>query len=146
MAIDHFTKHSYARKRTDWNFNILFNDQPQVAQLARQYKPLIEHPGLYPPLPAEWLHATVLRVGFLEDFSEAEMLTVADALESKLAHMRMRELLLGQRWWLWNGGPVLSITPQSQLQEIFRQTLDTLATVVGRHRLPPLALDSGVNQ
>jgi 2'-5' RNA ligase len=142
MAIDHFVKHKYARERVDWNFNILFNDQPQVARLARQYQPLIKHQGLYSPVPTQWLHATVLRVGFLEEFSEAEMLAVADVLAPKLANMRLSELLLGQRWWLWNGGPVLGITPKHQLQEVFRQVLKALIIVVGRDRLPALTTDS----
>ncbi len=77
MAIDHFIKHKWSRERTDWNFNILFNDQPQVAGLASQYAPLVKHPGLDDPVPGQWLHATVLRVGFLEDFPEAERLAVA---------------------------------------------------------------------
>ncbi|HEY5442386.1 MAG TPA: hypothetical protein VIJ68_02520 [Candidatus Saccharimonadales bacterium] len=142
MAIDHFVKHKYARERIDWNFNILFGDQPQVTELATRYKALIKHPGLYDPVPGKWLHATILRVGFLEEFSETEMLAVADVLAPKLADMEMPQLLLGQRWWLWNGGPVLSITPQQQLQKLFRLVLDALTIIVGRDRLPLLTIDS----
>jgi 2'-5' RNA ligase len=135
MAIDHFKKWGFQANRVDWIFNILFNDQPQVAELAQQYEPLIKHPGLHKPVPGQWLHATVLRVGFLEDFTDAQMLAVAKDLEPKLAAMKMQQLMLGQ-WWLWNGGPVLHIMPDSQLQEMFGYLLDSLTKIIGRNRLP----------
>lgn len=138
MAIDHFEKHKSQIGRTDWNFNFLFNDQPQVAELASQYAPIIKHPGLHKPVPPKWLHGTLLRAGFLEDFTEAEMLAVADNFESKLAGVELPELILGKHWWLWNGGPVLSITPEKQLYEIFRHLITSLEEVVGQDRLPPL--------
>lgn len=142
MAFDHFIKHQYSRERVDWNFNILFNDQPQAAELANRYRPLIKHPGLYEPVPREWLHSTILRVGFLEEFSESEMSDVVKVLESKLTNLEVPELFLGQRWWLWNGGPVLSITPKKELQELFQHVLDSLTSVVGRDRLPALTIAS----
>lgn len=135
MAVNHFKKWGFQTNRVDWNFNILFNDQPQVVELARQYGPLIKHLGLHKPVPGQWLHATVLRVGFLEDFTDAEMLAVAEDLKPKLAAMKIPQLMLGQ-WWLWNGGPVLHITPDLQLQEMFGFLLDSLTKVVGRDRLP----------
>lgn len=142
MAVDHFIKHEYSRKRTDWNFNILFDDQPQVAKFSSKYNPIIKHPGLYEAVPSRWLHATVLRVGFIEEFSEAEMLAVAEILKQKLVKIKMPELTLGQRWWLWNGGPVLSITPKKELQAVFKAVLSALVEVIGRDRLPELTIAS----
>lgn len=144
MAIDHFEKHRVQIGRTDWNFNFLFDGQPQVAELANQYAPILQHSGLHKPVPPEWLHATLLRIGFLEDFTEAEMLAVANKLESKLADFTMQELILGKRWWLWNGGPVLSITPQKQLHEIYRHLLASLEEVVGQDRLPEMSIPGSI--
>ena len=135
MAIDHFDKYRFQQNRIDWNFNILFNDQPQVAELASKYEPLLEHPGLHKPVPGEWLHATVLRVGFLEEFTEAEMLETATLLEQKITEIKMPELMLGQ-WWLWGGNPVLHITPDDQLQQLFRALIAALTEIVGKERLP----------
>jgi 2'-5' RNA ligase len=135
MAIDHFKKYEWQVNRTDWNFNILFNDQPRVAQLATKYEPLIQHSGLHKPVPGQWLHATVLRVGFLEEFTDDEMLAVAEKIEPKLASMKMPQLMLGQ-WWIWNGGPVLHIAPDMQLQQLFSWLVAALAEVVGKQRLP----------
>lgn len=115
MAIDHFDKYRFQENRVDWNFNILFDDQPQVAELASKYASLLQYPGLHKPVPGQWLHATVLRVGFLEEFSEAEMLEVAELIEQKITKIKIPELILGQ-WWLWDGNPVLHITPDEQLQ------------------------------
>lgn len=137
MATDHFIKHKWAKERTDWNFNILFNDQPQVANYAEQYKPLLDHAGLYQSVPGQWLHATVLRVGFLEDFTEAEMLEVAKRLEPKFASLQMPEFALGQ-WWLWGGNPCIHFTPEDPLNEMFRTLVTELTAVVGKERLPDL--------
>ena len=135
MAIDHFIKHKWAKERTDWNFNILFNDQPQVAAYAKEYKPLLNHAGLYQPVPGKWLHATVLRAGFLEDFTEAEMLEVAKRLEPKFAEMQMPEFLLGQ-WWLWGGNLCVHFTPEDPLNKMFNVLVSELTAVVGKDRLP----------
>ncbi|MHA3019654.1 hypothetical protein ACXPWS_05210 [Mycobacterium sp. BMJ-28] len=135
MATDHFEKHKSARERTDWNFNVLFNDQPQVAQYAAQYGPMLNHPGLYQPILGEWLHATILRVGFVEDFSDKEMFEVARGIELKLAKIRVPDLLLGQ-WWIWGGNPCVHFTPEGPLQEIFNIVVGELRAVIGNDRLP----------
>jgi 2'-5' RNA ligase len=135
MAIDHFVRYKEHVKRTDWNFNILFNDQPQLAELVSKYETLLQHSGLHNPISVQWLHATVLRAGFLEEFSDDEMLAVAKKLEPKLASMKMPQLMLGQ-WWIWNGGPVLHITPDQQLNELFEQLVESLMEIVGEQRLP----------
>jgi hypothetical protein len=144
MAIDHFDKHKSQIGRTDWNFNFLFDDQPQVAELAGKYAPLLNHPGLHKPIPGQWLHATLLRVGFLEDFTEAEMLAVADKFARKLANIELPPLIVGERCRLWNGGPFLSITPEQPLREIFSHSLGSLLAVVGRDRLPALTVPPGL--
>ena len=130
MAIDHFIKHKEQIGRTDWNFNFLFNDQLQVAELATQYAPLLEYDGLHKPVPAQWLHATLLRIGFLEEFSEDEMLKVAALLELKLSGMKLPPFMLGQ-WWLWGGNPCLHFTPDDPLKEIYDCLLEALATILG---------------
>jgi 2'-5' RNA ligase len=135
MATDHFIAHPRSRECTDWNFNILFNDQPKVGTYVKQYKSALKHPGLYETVPGEWLHATVLRVGLLEDFSEKEMLETAERLEQKLANLSLPQLLLGQ-WFIWDGNPCLHITPDTQLQEVLRLIVEALNETVGKNRAP----------
>ncbi|RIT42397.1 2'-5' RNA ligase family protein [Mycobacteroides abscessus] len=138
MAIDHFLKHQRARTRTDWNFNILFDDQPQVAHYARQYRQPLDHAGLYPAVPGRWLHATVLRIGFIDAFSEDELLVVAARLEPKLAALKMPAFLLGQ-WWIWGGNPCIHFTPEDPLRELYDLVAEELVAVVGNDRLPQLS-------
>lgn len=133
MAADHFIKHPLARERTDWNFNILFNDQPQVAAYVEQYRPLLDHSGLYQAVPSEWLHATILRVGFLEDFTEEEMLELAKRLEPKLSSLKVPELMLGQ-WLLYGGNPCVHFTPEDPLTEVFTAVSDEVASTLGKNR------------
>lgn len=73
MSTDHFQKHNYQAGKVDWNFNLIFDDQPQVAAMVSQYAKPLDQPGLYPPVPAKWLHATILRVGTTDEYTKAEM-------------------------------------------------------------------------
>lgn len=132
MATDHFVKHSYQKGHIDWNFNVLFNSQPQVAQMAEQYAPVLDHPGLYSVAPP-WLHSTILRVGFLEDYTEQEMRAVAKALEPKLAALQLPEFVFDS-WWLWGGNVILHITPDDQFGKIYDVLIEELKGVVGSQR------------
>jgi hypothetical protein len=49
MATDHFKAYAHLDGAIDWNFNILFDGQPQVARMAEAYAESIRHPGLYRP-------------------------------------------------------------------------------------------------
>lgn len=135
MATDHFITHRRQQGRVDWNLNILFNDQPQVAAYAARYHEALQHPGLYKPVPGKWLHATVLRIGFFDDFSEAEMLEYAARLEARFANIRMPEFLLGQ-WWIWGGNPCVHFTPRDPMKEMFAIVMEELTALVGVDRLP----------
>ncbi len=112
-----------------------FNDQPQVAAYAAQYRGLLDHPGLHQPVPGPWLHATVLRIGFIEDFNQDEMLEVAARLEPKLAAMHMPDFLLGQ-WWIWGGNPCVHFTPEGPLNELFGIVVNELSAAFDKDRLP----------
>lgn len=135
MAEDHFIKHPHPPGEEDWNFNVVFNDQPQVAEMVAKYAKLLDHRGLYPPIPGEWLHATILRVGTTDEYTEAEMMQVAQALEPKLAAMKLPEFQLGL-WWMWGGTPVLHIAPEDPLETVFDLIMAEIKKVVGGARMP----------
>lgn len=132
MATDHFQKHFFKDNQVDWNFNVLFND-PAVSKLAEAYAKVIRHPGLYDPIPPQWLHATILRVGLVEDYSEAEMLAVAAKLQQNLAGLSLPEFSFDS-WWLWDGNVVLHISPDDEFSKIYDQVVAALEAVVGPER------------
>ena len=74
MAQDHFVRHNHQEGVVDWNFNVTFVDQPSVAAMAEAYRSLLTKTYFYDPIPPRWLHATILRVGTIEQDREAEML------------------------------------------------------------------------
>lgn len=121
--------------KVDWNFNVLFNDQPQVSNMVQSYAPLLRHPGLYPPIPAQWLHLTVLRAGFTTEFTEAEMQAVATTLAPNLAALDIPELTLGPAW-VYKGYPLLHTTPEEPLDQLFQCVVQGLRAVVGEDRMP----------
>ncbi len=135
MSTDHFQKHDYQAGKIDWNFNIVFDDQPQVAAMVEKYAKLLDHPGLYPPIPSQWLHSTILRVGTTEEYTEEEMRAVAEALKPKLAGLQLPELKLGP-WWMWGSTPVLHMAPEDPIDELFELIMAEIEKVVGKNRMP----------
>jgi 2'-5' RNA ligase len=135
MAKDHFERHFYMKDRVDWNFNLLFDTAPQVGAMAEQYAPLLRHPGLYPPVPPQWLHLTVLRVGFTSEATQQEMEQVCANLAPKLASVAMPEFTVGPAW-AYIGYPLLHVTPEEPLDNVFQEVLQALESVVGTDRMP----------
>lgn len=135
MAVDHFKRHPHPDGSVDWNFNILLGGQPQVDEMAREYGKAFDHPGLYPPIPVQWLHMTILRVGYTTEYTDAEMMAVAGQLKPNLAAMRVPELILGP-WMIWSGNPVLIVTPWDSVEPIFNAVMSAMTNVVGKKRQP----------
>jgi 2'-5' RNA ligase len=133
MATDHFERHGVQPGHVDWNFNVVFNDQPDVAQMAEEYAEIIRHPGLYPPIPSQWLHSTILAVGSTDDYTEEEMLAVAAKLQSSLAQLTLPEFVFDS-WWLWSGGVVLHISPADEFTKLYDHVIEALKAVVGPER------------
>jgi 2'-5' RNA ligase len=135
MAKDHFERHAYMKGKTDWNFNLLFDAAPQVSAMAERYAPLLQHPGLYPPVPLEWLHLTVLRVGSTSEATGEEMDQVCTKLAPRLAGLALPEFTVGPAW-TYIGYPLLHITPERPLDSVFQEVLHALQAVVGPDRMP----------
>jgi hypothetical protein len=133
MAIDHFLKRRLKENQVDWNFNVVFEGQTAVAEMLKQYAPALQHPGLYGAIPLEWLHATVLSMETIEDFTEQEMLAVADKLEPLLASLELPEFNFDS-WWLWGGNVVLHISPEDEFTKIYDAVVNALTQVVGPER------------
>jgi 2'-5' RNA ligase len=101
--------------------------------MAKEYEGLLQHPGLHKPIPPQWLHSTILRVGSLEDYTEDEMLAVTEKLQSSLAPLTLPEFVFDS-WWLWGCNVVLHITPDDQFTKIYDAVISTLESVVGVER------------
>ncbi len=95
MAQDHFERHNHYDGVVDWNFNVVYQQEPSIVAMAQAYEPLLERPELYEPIPTEWLHATILRVGALEDYTEEEMLAVGIWFKKNLRTFSFLSLNLG---------------------------------------------------
>ncbi len=90
MSKDHFKVHSYIKNRVDWNFNIIIDDMPEIETLAKLYSQTIRYrSALYAPVPLKWLHMTILRVGFTDDFTPHEIGKIAELAKPGLAAVRI---------------------------------------------------------
>lgn len=128
---DHFDKHSDQKGRVDWNFNILPRGEA-VEQMARQYANVLgKFPGLHPPIPPQWLHMTILRVGFVDDFSEEDMLRVADVLAPKLAKMELPQEFVFGGWWQ-HDSLVTHVSPEKAFRGVHKAVVDSLRKVFGK--------------
>ena len=118
----------------DWNFNVTYNDQPAVAAMAEEYKDLIEHPGLYPAIPPEWLHATILRVGTTDEYSEEEMLSVAEEVQTEVAGLTLPKFTFA-RWSLLEGNVCFHLTPEDEFTKLHDIVIASLKKVIGLDRV-----------
>lgn len=133
MIQDHFERHSHHAGAVDWNFNIVFNNQPEVATMAEAYKPLLTKQEFYEPIPTQWLHGTILRVGKFEDYTEDEMLTVAGKVQDRLRGVRLPRFSFGELM-IVNGNVCFRITPDDALKQLYTAVTESLHEVVGAER------------
>lgn len=133
MAQDHFERHNHHDGVIDWNFNVTFADQPSVAAMAEAYRPLLLKPHFYDPIPAQWMHATILRVGKVDEYTETEMLAVAEKVQDRLRGMKFGEFHFGPLKII-HGNVAFSIQPESELEKLYTAVTESLEEVVGSAR------------
>lgn len=133
MAQDHFDRHSHHDGVVDWNFNVVFNDQLSVAAMAEAYKPLLLKPWFYEPIPTNWLHATILRVGTLAEYTEEEMFAVADKAQTRVNELQLPEFHFGSHVII-HGNVCFKIEPEAELEKLYTAVTEALQEVVGTKR------------
>jgi hypothetical protein len=131
MVDDHFAKHSYQFGRSDWNFNIVFSDLPKVLDFARSFQSKIaEFPEkFYTSIPPKWLHSTILRAGFYEDFSKEDMAKVVENLRPKLASLSLPNFTFSKL--TADDNILLHISPEKDVNQIFQIVVDAMHEVLG---------------
>lgn len=132
MIQDHFERHNHYDGVIDWNFNVTYA-APAVARFAEAYRPLLDQRGLYSPVPVKWLHATILRVGALDEYSEAEMLAVAEKVQEKVAGLNLPEFHFGSFESIY-GNICFKVEPESALEELYDIVASSLEGIVGPER------------
>lgn len=129
MAVDFFKKHAWKPNEVDWHFLVIFDKEPGITKLAEDYTPLLKHPGLYNPIPAKWLHMTVLRVGDDKQISEDQMEQVCQRIEQQIKEVSLPTTTLEQPW-VWSGSVCLKVTPEEQVQKLFAITAEACDTML----------------
>lgn len=133
MAQDHFERHNHYDGVVDWNFNVVYDNHPSVVAMAKAYAPYLRRPELYDPIPTEWLHATILRVGPVEDYTEAEMLAVAEKVQAAASQLTLPEFHFGDLV-LVRGNICFRIEPERELEKLYTIVTESLESVVGPER------------
>ena len=133
MAQDHFEQHNHYDGVVDWNFNVVYDNQPTIVAMTQAYAPMLSRPELYDPIPTEWLHATILRVGTVEDYTEAEMLAVADKVQAAVANITLPEFHFGNHVMIY-GNICFKVEPESELEKLYNIVAESLESVVGPGR------------
>lgn len=133
MAQDHFQRHHHHPGVIDWNFNVTFDDQPSVAAMAKLYKPLLTRADMYDPIPVKWIHSTILRVGKLEDYTEEEMLEVAEIVQRRVRGIQLPVFHFGPCRILF-GNICFPIEPEEELEKLYTAVTESLGSVVGPER------------
>ncbi len=135
MAQDHFERHSHNAGQAgvlDWNFNIIF-DEAAVHRWAEEYSSLLKRPELYEPIPPQWLHSTILRVGRYEDYTQEEMLQVADRVQELVRDVKLSTCQFGTYKNI-HGNVTFALTPEEQIEKLYSAVVTALEEVVGPER------------
>lgn len=134
MSIDHFEKRQLLPGQIDWNFNLTFAGNSDVARMVNEYAPILTHPELlHKPVPPQWLHATVLRLGTTEQITESEALAVAAKVQEAVVNLELPEFRFDS-WWLLFGNIVFHISPDDEFTKLYDIVTTALAEVVGKER------------
>jgi hypothetical protein len=133
MAQDHFERHNHHAGVIDWNFNVTFEGEASVAAMADGYKLFLSRPELYAPIPAQWLHATILRIGTADEYKEAEMLSVAELVQERVGSLNLPEFHFGAPKILF-GNVCFPIEPSPELEKLYTIVTESLQQIVGQAR------------
>jgi len=101
--------------------------------MADAYRPHLTRPDLYEPIPVQWIHATVLRVGTIDQYTEDEMLKVADMVQVRLNDIKMPQFHFG-KYKIIFGNIAFPIEPESGLEKLYEIVTESLESVVGTER------------
>jgi hypothetical protein len=133
MAQDHFERHGHHVGVIDWNFNVVFDEQPSIVEMAKAYRPFLQKPELYEPIPDKWLHATILKVGTTEQYTEDEMLAVAEKVQNRLSGIKFPRFHFGDLKII-HGNVAFAIEPEKELEKLYIAVSESLEEVVGAER------------
>lgn len=133
MAQDHFERHNHYDGVIDWNFNVVFASEPSIAAMAETYRPMLQKPWFYEQIPNEWLHATILRIGTVDDYTEEEMLVVANNVHARVEKLKLPEFHFGSHVII-HGNVCFKIEPAEELEKLYKAVTDSLEEVVGPER------------
>lgn len=118
MTIDFFKKHAWQRGEVDWHFLVIFDKEPGIEEFAEKYKQPLDHPGLHTPIPAEWLHMTILRVGPITEISDEQMDKVCQLIQEQSRGLIMPELSLNSPW-SWSGSVCVHVDPEDEIKKLY---------------------------
>src|SRR5258707_1312042 len=90
MAEDHFTTNMWKPNEVDWHFLIRLNNQSQIRDVVKRYAKIYDHPGLYPPIPFEWLHMTILRIGSVANITDQGSRSAPGGIERTTGEDRLQ--------------------------------------------------------
>ena len=134
MSFDHFEKRKLMPGQIDWNFNVTFTGDSAVERMVQDYEPVLNHPDLlHKPVPAEWLHATVLRLGTTEEISEVEALAIAEKVQEAVLTLKLPDFRFDS-WWLLFGNVVFHISPDDQFTKLYEIVKAAMTEVIGKDR------------
>lgn len=127
MIQNHFTTHAWKKGEVRWTFSIL--PESNVRDMIGEYQRHLDRRAVFAPIPRKWLHMTILQLDSVEKISNVEASRIADRLRRPCMEMRM-PLLSAGGWMNW-GSPVIQVTPEPPLRELFGQVLKATRAVIG---------------
>ncbi|SOD67088.1 2'-5' RNA ligase superfamily protein [Streptomyces zhaozhouensis] len=85
--------HAWPAGRADLHWHLLFDPATTEQHLVEPYRAITHHPGLA-PVPARWLHLTVLHAGPVANYQPDELAHVTKLVADECASLKPFDLLI----------------------------------------------------
>lgn len=125
---NHWQRPGWTDGRTSYHWLLTFNDEPELAPLARQCQANLRDLPMFDLVPPDTLHLTLQKVGFTDEVDSAQLQAVADTTAQRCADLASFALHIG--WLAGSEGAIrLTALPVEPIVRVRQAVLETLTDV-----------------
>ncbi|MEV1321278.1 2'-5' RNA ligase family protein [Micromonospora arborensis] len=118
-----------------YTWHITFDGQPEVDELAGQYRSLLSSQPSLDVIPNRWLHLTMQGIGFVQDVAAEDIDAIVAAAENRCAHLAPLNLAIGVPH-VDSESIQIAVDPVEPVRQLRAAIRASIADVWGEDRVP----------
>ncbi|MEU7944162.1 2'-5' RNA ligase family protein [Micromonospora taraxaci] len=118
-----------------YTWHITFDGQPEVDELAGQYRSLLSSQPSLDVIPNRWLHLTMQGIGFVQDVAAEDIDVIVAAAENRCAHLAPFNLAIGVPH-VDSESIQIAVDPVEPVRQLRAAIRASIADVWGEDRVP----------